>query len=49
MLGRRACIAAHADGVAMVTRGVVTLDSMAVWSTPRVAADLGIDVAVRFP
>jgi hypothetical protein len=49
VIGRRVHISAHADGLAMVTRGVVTLDAMAVWSTPRVAADLGVDVGVRFP
>jgi hypothetical protein len=48
-LGRRAQIAAHADGLAAVTRGIVTLDSTEVWSTPRVSTNLGMDFGVRFP
>jgi hypothetical protein len=48
-LGRHAHVAAHVDGLALLNRGVVTLDSMAAWTTPRVAANLGVDVGVRFP
>jgi hypothetical protein len=48
MLGRRAHLLAHADGVALLTRGVVTLDGMPVWTTPRLAATIGLDFAVRF-
>jgi len=48
MLGQRAHVIAHADGVALLTRGVVTLDAMAVWTTPRVAATVGLDFGVRF-
>jgi hypothetical protein len=48
-LGRHLDIAAHADGVAAVTRGVVTLNSMAVWTAPRVGGAVGIDLGVRFP
>ena len=48
MLGRQAHVGVHADGLALITRGIVTLDSMAVWTTPRVAAALGLDVGVRF-
>ncbi len=48
MLGQRAYLVAHADGVALLTRGVVTLDGMPVWTTPRVAATAGLDFGVRF-
>jgi hypothetical protein len=48
MLGRRTQIALHADGLAAMTRGIVTLDSLPVWTTPRVAATFGIDLGVRF-
>jgi hypothetical protein len=46
--GRRTYIVAHAEGLARLTQGTVTLDSMPVWTTPRLAALLGIDVAFRF-
>lgn len=46
-LGRRAYLIGHAEGLARLTQGTVTLDSMAVWTTPRFAALLGIDVGVR--
>jgi hypothetical protein len=47
-LGSRAYVVAHGDGVTMLIRGVVTVDSMPVWTTPRVAALFGVDVGVRF-
>ncbi len=47
-LGHRTYIIAHAEGLARVTQGTVTLDSIPVWSTPRFAALLGIDAAFRF-
>jgi len=47
-LGQRAYIIGHAEGLARLTHGTVVLDSMPVWSTPRFAALLGIDVAFRF-
>jgi hypothetical protein len=47
-LGSRFQIGAHADGLALITRGVVTLDGMPVWTTPRVAALFGVDFGVRF-
>jgi hypothetical protein len=47
-LGRRALIVVHADGLTPITRGVVTLDSMPVWTTPRVAAAVGLDFGMRF-
>jgi hypothetical protein len=48
-LGRHVDIAAHADGVAALTRAMVTLNSMAVWTAPRVGGAMGIDLGVRFP
>jgi hypothetical protein len=48
MLGQRAHIGAHADGVALLTRGVVTLDGMPVWTTPRIAATFGVDFGLKF-
>ena len=47
-LGGRAQIILHGDGVASLSRAVVTLDAMPVWTTPRVGAALGLDVALRF-
>jgi hypothetical protein len=47
-LGNRAYIVGHAEGLARLTRGTVTLDSIPVWTTPRFAAVLGIGVAFRF-
>jgi hypothetical protein len=49
VIGHRAQIGAHADTVVQVTRGRVTLDGVPIWTAPRLAADLGIDIAVRFP
>lgn len=47
-LGKRLQLVAHGEGLAVLTRGVVTLDSMPVWTTPRFAALFGIDLGVRF-
>jgi hypothetical protein len=47
-LGRRTMIVVHGDGLASLTRGIVTLDSMPVWTTPRTAAAVGLDFGVRF-
>jgi len=47
-LGHRMYIVGRAEGLARLTRGTVTLDSMPVWHTPPLAALLGIDLAVRF-
>ena len=47
-LGRRAQIVVHGDGLASLTRGIVTLDGMPVWTTPRIAAAVGLDFGVRF-
>lgn len=46
--GHRTYIGAHVEGLGRVTQGTVTLDSMPIWTTPRFAALLGIDVAYRF-
>jgi hypothetical protein len=48
MLGSRMQIGVHADGLALLTQGVVTLDGMPVWTTPRFAALFGADIGVRF-
>jgi hypothetical protein len=47
-LGGRFEIAAHADGLTLLTQGTVTLDSAPVWTTPRFVALVGADVGVRF-
>jgi len=38
----------HAEGLVRLTQGTVTLDSVPVWTTPRFAALLGVDIALRF-
>ena len=48
MLGSRLQIGAHADGLALITQGVVTLNSMPVWTTPRLAALFGAEIGIRF-
>ncbi len=47
-LGRRTYIVAHADGLGRLTRATITLDSAPVWTAPRFAGVLGLDVAFRF-
>jgi hypothetical protein len=47
-LGSRLQITAHADGLALITRGVITLDATPVWTTPRLVASFGADLAIRF-
>jgi len=47
-VGRRVDVVLHGDGLVLLTRGVVTIDGMAVWTTPRVSAQLGLDLAIRF-
>lgn len=44
----RAEVAAHVGGVAQITHAVVTQNSIPIWSAPRVGADLGMDIAIRF-
>jgi hypothetical protein len=47
-LGRRGFLNAHADGLTILTRWTATLDQVPVWTAPRFAAALGLDVGVRF-
>jgi hypothetical protein len=47
-VGGRFEIGVHADGLALITQGTVTLDSIPVWTTPRFAALLGAELGVRF-
>ena len=47
-VGQRVAVVLHGDGLVLLTRGVVTIDGMAVWTTPRVSAQLGLDLAIRF-
>jgi len=47
-LGHRALLLLHADGLASLTRGIVKIDSMPVWTTPGVAAAAGLDFGMRF-
>ncbi len=47
-VGHRTYLVAQAEGLGRLTRNTVTLDSMPVWTTPRFAALLGINVGVRF-
>lgn len=46
--GHRTYIVGRLEGLARLTQGTVTLDSMPVWTSPTFAALLGIDVAFRF-
>jgi hypothetical protein len=48
-LGPRLFVAAHADGLAILTRWIARLDGVPVWTAPRFAAALGVDTGVRFP
>ena len=49
LIGRRAFLNVHADGLARLTRWTASLDQVPVWSAPRFAAAVGIDTGVRFP
>jgi hypothetical protein len=48
MLGSHLQVGAHADSLALLTKGIVTLDGMPVWTTPRLAALFGADIGIRF-
>jgi hypothetical protein len=48
-LWRRVFVAARAEGLVTLTRWRVTLDQALVWTAPRFAGTLGLDVGVRFP
>jgi hypothetical protein len=39
---------AHLDGLTILTRWTAALDEVPVWTAPRFAAALGVDVGVRF-
>lgn len=47
-LGSRAFVTARAEGLVTLTRWRVTLDQIPVWTSPRFAGTLGLDVGVRF-
>jgi hypothetical protein len=47
-LGRHFYLAARAEGLVNVTRWRVTLDQNLVWTAPRLAAIVGLDIGVRF-
>jgi len=48
-LGRRFYVSAQAEGLLLVTRWRVTLDDNLVWTSPRFAGTMGLDLGVRFP
>jgi hypothetical protein len=48
-LGRRVLLNEHADGLINLTRWTGRLDRVPVWTAPRFAAALGVDVSVQFP
>ena len=45
-LGRRVFVSAHADGLVEPDRWTGSLDQVPVWTAPRFAAALGVDVGV---
>ncbi len=47
LLGRGFFVDAHADGLANVIRWTGTLDQIPVWTAPRFAAVLGIDLGIE--
>jgi hypothetical protein len=47
-LGRHLFVAARAEGLCNLTRWQVTLDQNLVWTSPRFAATVGLDIGVRF-
>jgi hypothetical protein len=47
-LGNRLRLVVRGEGLARLIEGIVTLDAMPVWTTPRFAALFGVDLAVRF-
>jgi len=48
-LGPHASLSVHADGLVNVTRWTARLDAVPVWTAPRFAATLGLDLGVQFP
>ena len=47
-LGRRAFVKAHANGLLILTRWTASLDDVPVWTMPRLALTLGVDMGVHF-
>jgi hypothetical protein len=47
-LGDRLRVIVRGEGLVRLIEGIVTLDSMPVWTTPRFAALFGVDLAARF-
>jgi hypothetical protein len=45
----RVFVAAHAAGLMNLTHWTVSLDSTPVWSSPRLAGTLGLDIGVSLP
>ena len=48
-LGRRLYVSAQAEGLLLVTRWRVTLDDNLVWTSPRFAGTIALDLGMRFP
>jgi hypothetical protein len=48
-LARRVYLNAYADGLINLTRWTGRLDRIPVWTAPRFAAALGVDVSLQFP
>jgi len=48
MLGSRFQIGARAEALALITQGIITLDSKPAWTAPRLGALFGADVGIRF-
>jgi hypothetical protein len=47
-LGNRAFINLRVDGLVVLTRWTASLDEVPVWTMPRFAATVGIDMGVQF-
>lgn len=47
-LGERTSVQARAEGLALLAPWVITIDKTTVWSSPRFAGMLGVDLVVRF-
>jgi hypothetical protein len=48
-LGRRIYLALRAEGLLNVTRWIVTLDQLPVWTAPCLAETIALDFGIRFP
>jgi len=47
-LGARGFVNAHADGLVILTRWTASLDDVPVWTMPRFAGAMGIDIGLKF-